>query len=116
MIWNPDSDSGKSNAPQIDKFIGEKQFTAFSEIPGCTFERGINKLSQLASPIGYNTVPVRTRTPENCEIFAQRYQSQPITPKFQNTANIYLTFRNHVKIFLSRNIMHNFKAFFTTKI
>ena len=24
---------------------------------------------------------VRTRTPENCEIFAQRYQSQPITLK-----------------------------------
>ena len=54
MISNPDSDSGKSNAPQIDKFIGEKQYTAFSEIPGCTFERGINKLSQLASPIGYS--------------------------------------------------------------
>ena len=27
---------------------------------------------------------------------------------FKNTANIFLTFRNHVKIFLSRNIMHNF--------
>ena len=24
------------------------------------------------------------------------------------TANIFLTFRNHVKIFLSQNIMHNF--------
>ena len=26
----------------------------------------------------------------------------------KNTANIFLTFRNHVKIFLSQNIMHNF--------
>ena len=25
----------------------------------------------------------------------------------KNTANIFLTFRNHVKIFLSRNIMQN---------
>ena len=29
---------------------------------------------------------------------------------FKNTANIFLTFRNHVKIFLSRNIMHNFES------
>ena len=26
---------------------------------------------------------------------------------FKNTANIFLTFRNHVKIFLSQNILHN---------
>ena len=26
---------------------------------------------------------------------------------FKNTANIFLTVRNHVKIFLSQNIMHN---------
>ena len=26
----------------------------------------------------------------------------------KNTANIFLTFRNHVKIFLSWNIMHDF--------
>ena len=32
---------------------------------------------------------VRTRTPENCEIFAQRYQSQPITQKFQKTLLIF---------------------------
>ena len=28
----------------------------------------------------------------------------------KNTANIFLTFRNHVKIFLSQNIMQNFKS------
>ena len=27
---------------------------------------------------------------------------------FNNTANIFLTFRNNVKLFLSQNIMHNF--------
>ena len=26
----------------------------------------------------------------------------------KNTANVFLTFRNRVKIFLSQNIMHNF--------
>ena len=32
---------------------------------------------------------VRTTRPEKCEIFAQRYQSQPITTKLKkNTANI----------------------------
>ena len=34
----------------------------------------------------------------------------------KNTANIFLTFRNHVKIFLSQNIMHNFKVLYTVKI
>ena len=33
----------------------------------------------------------------------------------KNTANIFLTFRNHVKRFLSRNIVHNFKVFYTVK-
>ena len=28
-------------------------------------------------------LPVRTTRPERCDIFAQRYQSQPITTKFQ---------------------------------
>ena len=28
----------------------------------------------------------------------------------KNTANIFLTFRNHVQIFLSPNIMHNFQS------
>ena len=28
----------------------------------------------------------------------------------KNTANIFLTFRNRVKIFLSQNIMHNFES------
>ena len=50
---------------------------------------------------------VRTTKPEKCDIFAQRYQSQPITTKFHNTAYIFLTFRNHVKIFLSQNNLHN---------
>ena len=50
---------------------------------------------------------VRTTRPEKCDIFAQRYQSQPITTKFHNTAYIFLTFRNHVKIFLSQNNLHN---------
>ena len=56
---------------------------------------------------------MRTTRPEKYGIFAQHYQSQPIIKKFQNTANIFLTFRNNVKIFLSRNIMHNFKVFYT---
>ena len=42
------------------------------------------------------TGTVRTTRPENCEFFAQSYQSQPITTKFKNTANIFLTFGNHV--------------------
>ena len=50
---------------------------------------------------------VKTTRPEKCDNFAQRYQSQPITTKFQNTANILLTFRNYVKIFLSRDILPN---------
>ena len=50
---------------------------------------------------------VRTTRSEKCDIFAQRYQSQPITTAFQNTCYIFLTFRNHVKIFLSQNILHN---------
>ena len=53
---------------------------------------------------------VRTIRPEKCDIFAQHYQCQPITKNFKNTPNIFLTFRNHVKIFLSQNIMHNFKS------
>ena len=54
-------------------------------------------------------ITVRTTRPEKYEIFTQRYQSQPITSKFQkkNTAIIFLTFRNHVKIFLSQDIMQN---------
>ena len=51
---------------------------------------------------------VRTTRPEKCDIFAQGYQSQPITKKFRKHRFIFLTFRNHVKIFLSQNIMHNF--------
>ena len=44
------------------------------------------------------------RVPSNLEITRVDY-----TTKFQkNTANIFLTFRNNVKIFLSQNIMHNF--------
>ena len=61
----------------------------------------------------YNTnrPTVRTTRPEKCDIFAQRYQSQPITKKSKkNTANIFLTFRNNVKIFLSQNIMNNFQT------
>ena len=58
--------------------------------------------------MGLETITVRTARPEKCDIFSQRYQSQPITKNSENTANIFLTFRNHVKIFLSRNIMHNF--------
>ena len=54
-------------------------------------------------------IAVRTRTPEKCDIFAQCYQSQPITPKYsKSTANIVLTFRNLVKLFLFQNVMHNF--------
>ena len=55
-------------------------------------------------------VAVRTIRPEKCDICSQRYQSQPTTKKIQNTANIFLTFRNHVKIFFSENIMHNFQS------
>ena len=51
---------------------------------------------------------VRTTRPEKCDIFSQPYQSQPITKTFQKHGNIFLTFRNHVKIYLSQNIMHNF--------
>ena len=51
---------------------------------------------------------VRTTRPEKSDIFTQRYQSQPVTKKFQKHCyNIFLTFRNNVKIFLSQNIMHN---------
>ena len=56
-----------------------------------------------------NFIPtVRTTRPEKCDIFAQRYQSQPITKNSRNTANIFLTFRNNVKMFHSQHIMHNF--------
>ena len=51
---------------------------------------------------------VRTTRPEKCDIFSQPYQSQPSTKNSKNTANIFLTFRNHVNIFLSQDIMHNF--------
>ena len=55
-----------------------------------------------------NRLTVRTTRPEKCDVFSQRYQSQPITKNSKNTANIFLTVRNHVKMFLSPNIMHNF--------
>ena len=48
-----------------------------------------------------NSLTVRTTKPEKCDIFAQLYQSEPITTTFQNTADIFSTLRNYVKIFLS---------------
>ena len=39
----------------------------------------------MANPLteGSMDLTVKTRTPENCEILAQHYQSQPIIQKFQ---------------------------------
>ena len=37
----------------------------------------------------YRLLAVRTTRPEKCDILAQRYQSQPISIKFQNPANIF---------------------------
>ena len=34
------------------------------------------------------------QNPRKCEIFAQRYQSQPLLQNSKNTANIFLTFGN----------------------
>ena len=50
---------------------------------------------------------VRTTRPEKCDIFAQRYQSQPITTKFQKHCLYFLNLQKCVKIFLSQNILHN---------
>ena len=45
---------------QIDKFIGQKQYTVFPENSWVYIVRGIHKLSQFASPIGYSTVKGRS--------------------------------------------------------
>ena len=50
---------------------------------------------------------VRTTRPEKCDIFVQRYQSQPITTKFQKHSLYFLTLQKSCQIFLSQNILHN---------
>ena len=63
-------------------------------------------LTWLSQPLSMHYT-VRTTRPEKCDIFAQRYQSQPITTKFQKHCLYLLNpLRNHVKIFLSQNISH----------
>ena len=47
--------------------------------------------------------PVRTTRPEKGDIFAQRYQSQPITTKFQ----IHCLYFFNLQILLFQNILHN---------
>ena len=50
---------------------------------------------------------MRTTGPEKCNIFAQRYQSQPITTKFQKHCLFFLNFQKQCQNFLSQNILHN---------
>ena len=54
-----------------------------------------------------NTYTVRTTRPEKCDIFAQRISLNQLLQNSKNTANIFLTFRNHVKVLLFQNVMHN---------
>ena len=52
--------------------------------------------------------PVRTRRPEKCDIFAQRYQSKPITTKFHKHCLYFLNLQKPCQnISLSLNILHN---------
>ena len=77
------------------------------ELHGCLNDDAIyTRLTCITTSDALETV--RTTRPEKCDIFSQRYQSQPIIKNSKNTANIFLTVRNYVKIFLSQNIMHNF--------
>ena len=46
------------------------------------FDRGVPYTGKIKDP-------VRTTRPEKCDIFSQRYQSQPITKKFQKTLLIF---------------------------
>ena len=54
-----------------------------------------------------NHLTVRTTRPEKCDIFAQRYQSQPITTTFHKHCLYFLNLQKPCQIFLSQNILHN---------
>ena len=54
------------------------------------------------------TYPVRTTRPDKCDIFGDSIISlNQLRQNSINTAYFFLTFRNHVKIFLSQNILQN---------
>ena len=81
-------------------------------IPHCEYsfiqERHSNKVYKC---LIFTTVidrTVRTTRPEKCDIFAQVISLNQLLQKSKNIANIFLTFINNVKIFLSQNIIHNF--------
>ena len=57
-----------------------------------------------------NTNTVRNTRPEKCDIFSQRYQSQPITKKFQKHCSYFLNLYKPCQNIFSQNIMHNFKS------
>ena len=82
---------------------------------------GYSYRNEFASPGGANFIgmegansyqwneAVRTTSPEKCDIFAQCISLNQLLQDSKNTANIFFTFRNHVKmIFLSQNIKQNF--------
>ena len=50
---------------------------------------------------------VRTTTPEKCDIFSQRHQSQPITRKFQNHCLYFLNPQKSCQNISSQNILQN---------
>ena len=51
---------------------------------------------------------VRTTRPVKCDIFSQRYQSQPITKKFQKHCLYFLNLQKPCQNISLQNIMHNF--------
>ena len=79
---------------------------------GCGRGRqGDNSSSSSELIIVGKCLPVSTTRPEKCDIFAQRYQSQPITTKFQKHCLYFLNLQKPCKnISLSEYFAKYFKC------
>ena len=78
-----------------------------------TFSSVLNIYAQalIAYPVNNSNslfpYSVRTTSPEKCDIFAQRYQSQPITTKFQKHGLYFLNLQKPCQNISLQNILHN---------
>ena len=90
-----------------DPFSNQGRIRQREERNGPRLSSVCPRYSGTPTTTALTAITVSTTRPEKCDIFAQLFSLNQLLQNSKNTAYIFLTFRNHVKIFLSQNILQN---------